>query len=344
MPRSWLNGTANGETHVAQAAFVAWSTWSAAMHVPVTPVAHAACSASRSPSVQRFWSVGVTGVAVPGAQPAYGAGQVFCWLLQTRGSTRPLHVEPACVQFVHALPPEPHALFAKPGTHALFAVQQPAAQVAGPHLSRHWRPWQTWFVAVQSLHCWPFVGPHALSCVPTTHVLPAQQPAQFWGPHAGSWQLPPWQTRDGFCPVQFEHSAPFRPHAVFWLPIAQMFPMQQPGQFAGLHCAAGTHAPLLHASPAPHCLHTAPPAPHACAVVAITQLFPTQHPAQFAALHVVCAWQVLSAAHTRLVEPQLVHAAPWRPHAVVSEPVTHWPFAVQQPAQFCGPHAGVPSH
>ena len=41
------------------------------------------------------------------------------------------------VQLVQALPPDPQALFAKPGTQVLFAVQQPAAQLAGPHLSRH---------------------------------------------------------------------------------------------------------------------------------------------------------------------------------------------------------------
>lgn len=187
-----MNGTAKGCTHVAQAAFVAARTWSAAMHVAVVgPAAQALARASRSPSAQMFWSEGVTVVVVPGAQPPYGAGHVFCWLLQTRGSTSPLQVEPAFVQLVHAAPPEPHALFAKPGTQVFCAVQQPAPQFAGPHLSRHARPWQTWFVCVQSLHCWPFVGPHALSWVPTTHVLPEQQPAQFAGPHTGVWHVPP---------------------------------------------------------------------------------------------------------------------------------------------------------
>jgi len=62
---------------------------------------------------------------------------------QTRGATSVLHVPPgAAVQFAHAAPPEPHAVFVKPSAHALPAVQQPA-QFAGPQRARHMRPWQT---------------------------------------------------------------------------------------------------------------------------------------------------------------------------------------------------------
>jgi hypothetical protein len=89
-----------------------------------------------------------------------------------------------------------------------------------------------------------------------------------------------------------------------------MFPMQHPGQFAALHCAAATHAPLLHVSFAPHALHAAPPPPHAWGVVAITQLLPTQQPAQFAAEHVVGCWQVRSAPQRRPVPAQFWQLPP----------------------------------
>jgi hypothetical protein len=124
---------------------------------------------------------------------------VFCWLAHTRGETSPSHVDPSAVQFTHALPALPQLPLAKPGTHALAAVQHPR-QFAALHLSRHWRPWQIWFVAVQSLHARP-LRPQSASWVPSTHVLPEQHPAQLPGPQTGVWHEPPWQTFA--CALQF---------------------------------------------------------------------------------------------------------------------------------------------
>jgi hypothetical protein len=81
-------------------------------------------------------------------------------------------------------------LFAKPAAQTLFAWQQPEQFVA-PHFSTHVRFWQILFVVVQSEHALPFAGPHALSCVPITHVLPEQQPRHVPGPHTGSSHTPP---------------------------------------------------------------------------------------------------------------------------------------------------------
>jgi len=279
----------------------------------------------------------VTGELTPAGHAGYAAGQLPPWFAQTRGTTSVLHVEPAAEQFTHAAPPEPHAPLVKPSAHALPPVQQPA-QFAGEQRARHWRPWQTWLPGVQSAHCAP-LPPHALSCVPMTQVLPAQQPAQLPGPQAAAWQAPPWQTWP--LPAQFTHWPPPAPHAVFWLPTAQTLPMQQPAQFAGPQAGAGVQMPALQVSFAPQPLHTSPPLPHAAGVVATTQLLPTQQPGQFAGPQVTGVWQVRSPAQMRPVVVQLVHAAPWRPHAVASLPVTHvvpW----QQPPQFWGPHVGVP--
>lgn len=91
------------------------------------------------------------------------------------------------------------------------------------------------------------------------------------------------------------HWAPATPHAVFWLPTAQMSaPMQQPLQLPGPQFACGVHTPPVHASLRAQPLQTWPPFPHAAGVVATTQLLPTQHPGQLPALHVATVWQVRS--------------------------------------------------
>lgn len=138
MPESCVNGWLKGPRHAAHAAFVAWSTWKAAMHVPeLGPPAQAACSESRSTTSSHTpWSDAVTVVVTPAGQLGYPAGHWFCWFAQTRGTARVLHVEPPATQFTHAAPPEPHAPFVKPTAHALPAVQQPA-QFAGPQRAWH---------------------------------------------------------------------------------------------------------------------------------------------------------------------------------------------------------------
>jgi hypothetical protein len=105
-------------------------------------------------------------------------------LLHRRGATSPLQNELALVQFVQRTPPAPQAWLAMPVAQVLLFWQQPKGQLAAPHLSRHCRAWQTWPAAVQSAHWPPPVAPQALSNVPTTQVLPEQQPVgQVSGPH-----------------------------------------------------------------------------------------------------------------------------------------------------------------
>jgi hypothetical protein len=45
-------------------------------------------------------------------------------------------------------------------------------------------------VFVQSMHSAPPGGPHALSCVPSTHVLPTQHPVVHVIEHDAGWQTP----------------------------------------------------------------------------------------------------------------------------------------------------------
>ena len=145
------------------------------------------------------------------------------------------------------------------------------------------------------------------------------------------------------------HCAPVKPHAVFWLPTAQMSaPMQQPAQFAGLQPACGVQTPALHVSFAAQLWQAAPPLPHSAGVVATTQASPTQQPGHVAALQVTGALHVPALGwpggmHVLPVAPQLVHCAPWVPHALASVPVTQT-VPLQQPPQFSGPHFGVPWH
>ena len=145
------------------------------------------------------------------------------------------------------------------------------------------------------------------------------------------------------------HCAPVNPHAVFWLPTAQMSaPMQQPAQLAGLQPACGVQTPAVHVSFIPQGWHAAPPLPHSAGVVATTHALPTQQPGQFAALHVGGAWHVPAfgwpgGMHVFPVAPQFVHCAPLVPHATVSAPLTQT-LPLQQPAQLSGPHFGMPWH
>lgn len=84
---------------------------------------------------------------------------------------------------------------AVPGWQALLK-QHPLGQVAGPHVATQVRvcplhegvglPGGT----VQSVHCAPPGGPHALSWLPSTQVFPTQQPPVHVAEHAGGWQTP----------------------------------------------------------------------------------------------------------------------------------------------------------
>ena len=270
-PRRSANGWLNGARHVRQ---VAGSAAIAPMQVAVSgPPAHAVVSVSRFASEQTFCSCCLIGIDVPFGQVLYAAGHVVCWSLHIRGTTRPLQNDPLAVQSAQATPPCPHELLSNPSpSHVLFARQHPL-QFAGPHFATHCRPWQSWFVAVQSVHAAPPVGPQALSCVPTTHVLPEQHPfGHVAGPHAGSWQEPDSQTRGGIWFEQFWQSAPPLPQAFCCVPTAQMSPTQQPvGHVAGLQMLPATQLPAWSQTWfGPHVLQACPLAPHANGVVEVT--------------------------------------------------------------------------
>jgi len=68
--------------------------------------------------------------------------------------------------------------------------------------------------------------------------------------------VPDWQTRCGFWPAQFWHCPPPAPHAVCWVPTAQMSPTQQPLHVAGLQSLPLTHWPCAsQVWLGPHVLH-----------------------------------------------------------------------------------------
>jgi hypothetical protein len=140
------------------------------------------------------------------------------------------------------------------------------------------------------------------------------------------------------------------PHAVFWVPTAQISPTQHPTQFDGSQRPPGMHTPesVLHVVPLVQVVHCLPPTPHAALVVAITHWLPTQQPAQLSGPHVPGVWQVRSfgcASGTQTsAKGHAEQACPPFPHAVVSLPATHCPEAVQQPPQFWGPQTVAPVH
>jgi hypothetical protein len=131
-----------------------------------------------------------------------------------------------------------------PIAHSVAERQQPA-QLAGPHCSLHWWPWQISPLASQFVHLPPLGGPQALSALPPrTHVLPSQQPfAQVAGEHRRAWHDPDAQTRP--CAEQLTHAPPPTPHATSWFSRAQTSPTQHVGQLSGLQSEGGRmHAPV----------------------------------------------------------------------------------------------------
>jgi hypothetical protein len=145
-------------------------------------------------------------------------------------------------------------------------MQQPA-QLAALHPGAAWHePAAHVSPELHALHAWP-AWPQAAGVVEITQLLPWQQPAQFWGPQAGG----VWHVRSFGCPgatqvcpfaEQFEHVAPFLPHAVESLPTTHVpFGRQQPEQLSGPQAVVPAHVPptpeLLTSQlwPAPHGWH-----------------------------------------------------------------------------------------
>jgi hypothetical protein len=203
-------------------------------------------------------------------------------VLHARGFADVSHVSPSELQFAHVTPFWPHCVLRKPAWQTPVASQHPG-QFCGVHVTfgTHLPPLHVAFCCVQSTHVTPLV-PHALSCVPTAHTSPAQQPLGHvaglhfggGGPHVPFEQTSPSD-------VQSWHVCPLTPHALSPLPTAQTFPEQQPvGQFCGLQSVGGTHLP-----PGPHVrplaaqfMHCAPLVPHALSPVPPKQRPPLQHP------------------------------------------------------------------
>lgn len=129
----------------------------------------------------------------------------------------------------------------------------------------------------------------------------------------------------------------------------QVFPSQQPAQFAGPQVAPPQTPPAPHVWPVPaQLVHCTPFVPHAVSCAPTVQTFPMQQPAQLSgpqgggSMHVrPFGWS--RGAHTWLRVVQSPQASPPRPQDVLSIPSVHAPRASQQPPQFCGPHRPMPS-
>ena len=259
---------------------------------------------------------------------------------------------------VHAAPPLPHSARVVAITQALPA-QQPA-QFAGLHAGGAWHVRafacpsgsQILPVALQFAHAAPFV-PHALASVPTTHVVPLQQPAQLPGPHAAvPWHCPPVPDGPQAWPVavQLTHAPPLFPHDVLSRPGRHWSPTQQPVQFVASHLVV-LHARVAPSHVRPSCeqsVQVAPLLPHAVASLparqVATPLSKLQHPLghssgpQFA----LGRSQTRPFVTSQVVKPfamQSEHARPADPHACVSEPTRQMPLLSQHPfGQLVGPH------
>jgi hypothetical protein len=142
--------------------------------------------------------------------------------------------------------------------------------------------------------------------------------------------------------VQFwQAPPPAGPHASFWLPTTQVFPMQQPDlQFEGPHVGAWQTPDSQTSDGAwfAQFAHEPPPVPHAVSCVPMAQTSPTQQPEQFDALHkpFACVHVPVAASHTEFAGHD-VHVLPATPHDCGVTATTHW-SPTQQPAQVDGPH------
>jgi len=191
------------------------------------------------------------------------------------------------------VPPSGHATQLAPrvphcagdgGTQMLLEAQQPLGQFIGPHveLPTHAPPTHR-SVPTQARHSAP-PCPHAEGSTPLRHTPSAsRQPPQ---PEVFS-QVPAGHDSPGAQEVQ---KRPEPPHRSGRLPAAQppsgrQQPVRQPHRGGrppsrGPASGASTHAPALHALPAPHDAHSTPPTPHAPGAVPGRHSPLSQHPAQ----------------------------------------------------------------
>jgi hypothetical protein len=187
-----------------------------------------------------------------------------------------VHTFDDVVQFVHAAPPLPHAVFEVPATHVV-PEQHPFGHVDALHGGGAAHAWfvHTSFEVAQFWHALP-PDPHAVLEVPMTQTLPEQQPdAHVDGLHSTAlMQRPP----EHMPLPQFWQAAPICPHAAWVVPAMQTPPEQHPAQFAGEQaCEMQTPAP--QSEPGGQTWHTTPPCPHSVLEVPATHAPFEQQPA-----------------------------------------------------------------
>lgn len=196
---------------------------------------------------------GKTDVVTFPAQLGKAAGQVVCWLLQTRGVTPVLHTLACWVQSVQLFPLEPQRLFVNPAKQ-VPAWQQPDAQFCGVHVG------VTTQVPLEHV---PFVSVQfwqSLPAVPQVvfedgmQLLPWQHPlGHVWALHVGGGpsQAPVVWLHVWLLLVQSLQTRPPLPHAFPALPPRQVSPAQQPLQFCGPHLGAAHFFTVVsHTEPA----------------------------------------------------------------------------------------------
>ena len=189
-------------------------------------------------------------------QPSSAPWHLFAQLAMVQPASHfwSLQLLLAVAQFSHAPPPVPQAPGSLPALQVVPS-QQPLPQIDGSHFASpvqlplsHFPP-----AAPQSRHP-PPVAPHARSSVPSSQLVPLQQPGQ--------------------------------------LPVGQV-PLQPSSAPAHFPAHFGSHPEVLHCPPAVHCFPTSaqsvqssPPRPHAPPPVPGLHSPRSQQPGQLWGLHV----------------------------------------------------------
>lgn len=235
-------------------------------NVPAPPE-HALCASWRSWAVHAFFVTGSTGVVTLSGQLGYGAGQVDCWLLQTRGFTLVLQTLFCAVQSTQLLPFDPQRLLVNPAKQ-VPAWQQPDGQFCGVHVGwtthvpfeqvpldsvQFWQalPWMPQVVFVDGRQLLPWQHPFGHVCGVQVGGGPSQAPVVVL-------QVCPF-------PAQSVQRRPPLPQAFPSVPPRHTSPEQHPLQFWGPHFG-GAHFFTEMSHTVPDWLqsaHLMPPLPHA---------------------------------------------------------------------------------
>lgn len=285
----------------------------------------------------------------PTQQPAVPPTPQFAGLHVVEGVHTPaVHVSFGLHAW-HCAPFFPHAAGVGFATHWL-PTQQPAQLASQDGGIWHVRSFgcpsgtQTRPCPAQFEHAKPPL-PHAVSSVPTTHVVPTQQPPpHVSGPQVGvpSHRPPAPGSAVHVCPVlvQLWHCCPLAPQVVSSVPARHWLPTQQPLQFVASHrVALHVRVVVSHERPSSsQSAHARPPRPHACASVPERQRWRPSSKLQHPPGHDAGPQPGSSRPQTRLdvqtenpSAGQSAQRPPADPHARVSLPVRQMPAASQQP-------------